>query len=444
METFNLSFPIQKIDKKNRIVTGIATADNVDSEDDVIEFDASVEAFSDWIGNIREMHQPNAVGKMVSWRPVPVIHRGKTYNGIEVSVYISRGAQDTWEKIMDQTLRGFSIGGRALEKERRWIEEEQKAVNVISRYVLGELSVVDNPANPAGMFTMIKRAADGALTYRLLDEEVEAIEKMSDVYYCFDHKYATIDGNQFCPVCSKQMEKIGESQTLNAEVVEKMISALAEKGGKFMDLHINTKDDNVVDTMEGLSEAQKQGIISKLGDLLFGSHEKSDVPGASNVTVNIDSSLFKSIPEAAEAEEIVEEKAEEIEKSVTDDIAETPEPEQTQPDNKEEIDVDLEEILEKFTSVLDAKLDAVKSEIQAEVTEKMEGIEKSVSEVTEKVDEQAEEIEKVANSGATQKSEVIDDETEDEEVIEKSTKSESFWGGIFVPSVVVEHLGYDS
>lgn len=467
MDTFSLSFPIQKIDKNKRIVTGIATADNVDQEDDLIEFDASLEAFSNWIGNIREMHQPVAVGKIVDWSPVPVMHRSKVYNGIEVSVYISKGAQDTWEKILDQTLRGFSIGGRALEKERQWLEAEQKSVNVIKKYVLGELSVVDNPCNPAGMFTMIKSSPDGTLTYESMQKgEInnDILEDSNDIYYCFDHEYATIGDNPNCPVCAKEMIKIGEATNFNAEVVQKMLNS--EKGGirEAMELHEKENNATITDTMESLSEAQQKSVLSKFGEILFGGADSATIATSStspNVTVNIDGSLLKGLNttgttdvldvDTSDAEEIEEEDP--IEKSVdviTEETDITPEAsaDETESDNKEEIDVNLDEVLEKFTSVLDAKLDekldAVKAEIQAEVAEKVEGIEKSVSDVTEKVTEQSEEIEKVANSGATKKSEVIEDDDEEIEVIEKSIKSESFWSGIFVPGEVANALGYES
>ena len=38
MDNFNFSFPINMIKKEQRIVSGIATADNVDKSNDVVEF----------------------------------------------------------------------------------------------------------------------------------------------------------------------------------------------------------------------------------------------------------------------------------------------------------------------------------------------------------------------------------------------------------------------
>ena len=171
MENFNLSFPIEMIKKEQRIISGIATADNIDKSGDIVEFEASLEAFKNWGGNIREMHAPIAVGKAVNYEPVVVKDdQGNEYNAIRVDAYISKGAQDTWEKILDGTLKAFSIGGKILEKSESTTKMFRgKPVNVIKKYSLGELSVVDNPANAIATVDIVKRDASGDLNYVLED-----------------------------------------------------------------------------------------------------------------------------------------------------------------------------------------------------------------------------------------------------------------------------------
>lgn len=171
MENFNLSFPIEMIKKEQRIISGIATADNIDKSGDIVEFEASLEAFKNWGGNIREMHAPIAVGKAVNYEPVVVKdEHGNEYNAIRVDAYISKGAQDTWEKILDGTLKAFSIGGKILEKSESTTKMFRgKPVNVIKKYSLGELSVVDNPANAIATVDIVKRDASGDLNYVLED-----------------------------------------------------------------------------------------------------------------------------------------------------------------------------------------------------------------------------------------------------------------------------------
>jgi len=216
-ENLNFTFPFQKINKEQRIVTGIATADNPDLVDDVVNFDASVEAFSNWIGNIREMHSPVAVGKLVDWKTVPVVFEGETYQGIEVSVYISKGAENTWQKILDGTLRGFSIGGNVVKAEKKKSEKLGRYINEIVNYKLGELSVVDNPCNPAGMFAMIK-SIDGQLEY--------VAEDMQDVYYCEEDAYTSIGGYSVCPVCEDEMLIVGKAQEYDEILVNKLYEAI--------------------------------------------------------------------------------------------------------------------------------------------------------------------------------------------------------------------------
>ena len=115
--TFHVSFPIEMIKSEERIVTGVATADNIDSSGDIIEFDASTAAFKAWRGNIREMHAPVAVGKAIDYEPIDLEIDGALHKGMRLSAFVSKGAQSTWEKVLDGTLAAFSVGGRILEKK---------------------------------------------------------------------------------------------------------------------------------------------------------------------------------------------------------------------------------------------------------------------------------------------------------------------------------------
>lgn len=238
----NFTFPFQKINQEQRVVTGIATANNVDLADDIVNFDASVEAFSNWIGNIREMHSPIAVGKLVDWKTVPVYHNGDMYEGIEVSVYISKGAEDTWQKILDGTLRGFSIGGMVQKREKKFVEKIGRYVQEIIQYSLGELSVVDNPCNPAGMFAMIK-SVDGKLEY--------VAENLQDVFYCEDDKYAVTGGDSVCPACSEEMVIIGKVETFDNILVNKLIHSYEDVMNKAI------SDINTVPTDAMAAEARR-------------------------------------------------------------------------------------------------------------------------------------------------------------------------------------------
>jgi hypothetical protein len=148
-DNVRLSMPFSKVDKERRIVSGFATLDNVDRQDDIVTTEASVSAFTRFRGNIREMHQPLAVGKMVAFKEEKYFdpESKKFYSGVYVSAYVSKGAQDTWEKVLDGTLSGFSIGGRMNDWDDAYDEKMEKQIRVIKQYDLVELSLVDTPAN---------------------------------------------------------------------------------------------------------------------------------------------------------------------------------------------------------------------------------------------------------------------------------------------------------
>jgi hypothetical protein len=148
-DNVRLSMPLTKIDEGRRIVSGFASLDNLDKQNDIVTTEASMDAFAKFRGNIREMHQPSAVGKMVSFREEKYFdpESKKFYKGVYVSTYISKGAQDAWEKVLDGTYTGFSIGGRMNKWDDAYDEKADKQIRIIKEYDLIELSLVDSPAN---------------------------------------------------------------------------------------------------------------------------------------------------------------------------------------------------------------------------------------------------------------------------------------------------------
>ena len=152
-DNVRFSMPIGKVDQERRIVSGFATLDNVDKQGDIVTTEASIDAFKKFRGNLREMHQPSAVGKVVSFKEDRYFDPKdkKFYSGVYVSAYVSKGAQDTWEKVLDGTLTGFSIGGNITKSDDMYDEKIDKSVRIIKEYDLHELSLVDNPANQFAM-----------------------------------------------------------------------------------------------------------------------------------------------------------------------------------------------------------------------------------------------------------------------------------------------------
>jgi hypothetical protein len=165
-DNITLSMPIAKVDKERRMVSGFATLDNVDKQSDIVPTDVSIKAFERFRGNLREMHMPIAVGKVVSFKSDKFYNRDedKFYNGVYVDAYISKGAQDTWEKVLDGTLTGFSIGGSINDSDKAYNSDMDKEIRVIKDYDLHELSLVDNPANQFANIISIQKASNGTNT----------------------------------------------------------------------------------------------------------------------------------------------------------------------------------------------------------------------------------------------------------------------------------------
>jgi hypothetical protein len=248
---------------------------------------------------------------------------------------------------------------------------------------------------------------------------------------------------------------------------------IIEKGGTdSMSLQENEIDDNVNTMSEDLTETQKQSILSKMGDFIFGKEES--IEKAQTIEVNTANGNFKVVTDGSMTNPpqvilnmvdvgTVEEKAGHTE--MGDESMDAPHEEMVAKseeagteeaaadavEDSESVDsvdegeeMDFEKVLEGLSNLLDEKLEKVKADITAEVDGKIDAIEKSVSEVKDSAEELTSDLEKVANSGAVKKSADVDADEDEVEVLEKSAETESFWGGIFVPTEIVKVLGYDS
>jgi hypothetical protein len=227
-ERISLSVPFFKVDEERRIVSGFATLDNVDRHRDIVDTDASIKAFEQFRGNLREMHQPIAVGKVTNFREESFFDKetGQTYRGVFVDTYVSKGAQDTWEKVLDGTLSGFSIGGNITKVDQ--VQKGDDMIRVIKEYELVELSLVDSPANQlANIFAIQKSDGVNSVTGIAVDL------KMDNIFWCESDQIAVAKDNDSstCLVCSSEMTNIGW--------VESNDVAKNEEIGKAVDRYIS-------------------------------------------------------------------------------------------------------------------------------------------------------------------------------------------------------------
>jgi hypothetical protein len=226
-DNISLSVPFTKVDREKRTVSCFATLDNVDQTGDVVTAEASMRAFERFRGNIREMHGPNAVGKMVSFKPETFYDPKSNdfYSGVYVDAYISKGAQDTWEKILDGTLAGFSIGGKIKESDNQVNKATGQTVRFIKEYALMELSVVDSPANELCNILSIEKM-NGQLIFKGISTNL----KTENIFYCEDSDsvFMSTDAEFNSPITGKQASLIGwvETDDINkAKEIEKILAS---------------------------------------------------------------------------------------------------------------------------------------------------------------------------------------------------------------------------
>lgn len=141
---------ICKVDKERRLVTGIATAEVIDKSGEVMLYEDAKKAFQAWPGNIREMHDATkAVGKAVD------MQFDDELKEIIVTSKISKGAEDTWQKVLDGTLGYYSVGGKGTRAIQKF---GNQTATLVKMAMLNELSLVDNGCNPVSKINVVKMA----------------------------------------------------------------------------------------------------------------------------------------------------------------------------------------------------------------------------------------------------------------------------------------------
>lgn len=240
-DTVRVGMEISKVDKRRRMVSGWATVDNVDQEGDQVTSEASIDAFSRSRLNLREMHKKDsAVGRIVSFKEDTFrAPDGQVHKGIFVKVYVSKGAEDTWQKVLDKTLNGFSIGGEVVETKEIMSKSGGGTINQVLKYNLNELSLVDNPGNEYSDFTnifKIRKSADGSVTS--VTGMIEEF-KMLNVYYCDEDGITkeVPDDSIECPACGNEMEYVGsveDDADIDNNVNETVQKFISTEGGAHM------------------------------------------------------------------------------------------------------------------------------------------------------------------------------------------------------------------
>ena len=255
-DSLRLSMPIGKVDVERRMVSGFASLDNIDKQDDIVTAEASVQAFKNFKGNLREMHQPSAVGKMISFKEDRYFdpNSKKFYNGVYVSAYVSKGAQDAWEKVLDGTYTGFSIGGNIKTWDDAFNEEMDKTIRVIKEYDLYELSLVDSPANQFASIVSIEKQ-NGHNVIGGLISKVDT----ENIFYDQESGMVILSDAETVshPVTEKQMKNIGFVEKNDNEKAE-MIKFLVDSAKGISTIKITKEVSPMNETTEAAVAAVEE------------------------------------------------------------------------------------------------------------------------------------------------------------------------------------------
>jgi hypothetical protein len=416
-----LSVPFTKVNREKRTVSGFATLDNVDQTNDMVTAEASLKAFENFRGNIREMHGSNAVGKMLSFRPETYYdpETKEFYNGVYVDAYVSKGAQDTWEKVLDGTLAGFSIGGKITESDNEVNKSTGKTVRFIKGYELMELSIVDSPANELCNILSIQKK-NGQMIFKGIAVDVVT----ENIFYCEDSDsvFISTEKTYDSPVTGKPATLIGwvESSDVNK----------AKEIDKILDLHKSRST---------LPETQ---TIAK----------QANAEGGNEVSENTENTTVEETV-VEETAPVVEETPAVEEAPAVDAAADAPAETLEKAADVSEVEVDepdfakmLGDLKGFFSETLNKATDANAAQVKA-VTETVESFSKSVdgriTELAEQYDTLSKTVSDIRNTidGVQKRVDAVEGET----AIKKSsdlggsqevnTIKKSKWNGSFLGSV---------
>jgi len=437
-DNLHLSIPFTKVNRENRTVSGFATLDNVDQTGDVVTAEASIKAFENFRGNLREMHQSIAVGKVVSFKPETYYdQKSQTfYNGVYVTSYISKGAQDTWEKVLDGTLSGFSIGGKIKESDNEVNKATGEAVRFIKDYDLVELSIVDSPANELCNIFSIEKV-NGKMIYKGLATNIVT----ENIFYCEDSDsvFMSTEKTFDSPISGKPTALIGwvESSDINkSKEIDKILASFKKSRLPLPETQL-AKQANVEggNDMEKLNvgndvEVAAEAVVEAPAEV---TPEVEEVVAEANDDSNVN--LFDKSLEAVDST-VEDTSADNVEKA-----ADTVEVMVDEPDFAKMLG-DLKgffaETLTKATEANAAQVTEIKTSVEAfsksvddrisELAEKHSALSAAVTEIKGTIEGVQKQVDAVEGDTAIKKSSDLGGS-------EVFTKSKSKWSGAFLGSV---------
>jgi hypothetical protein len=424
-ENLRLSMPFNKVDKERRIVSGFASLDNLDKQMDIVTSEASMNAFAKFRGNIREMHQPLAVGKMVNFKEDKYFdpETKKFYKGVFVSAYVSKGAQDTWEKVLDGTLTGFSIGGRMNKWDDGYDEKSDSQIRIIKDYDLVELSLVDSPANQFANIVSVEKV-DGVDVIKADSTVLENVfyDKESGIVISSENE------SELSPVTGEQMENIGFVEKTDDEKTT-MIKFLVDSAKGINTSKINKE---VQPMTKSKTQVEKTDVVE---DVVVAPEADASVAEVTEEVAKAEEVETADVVKTDEvvAEEIVKAEDAEAVEAVTEAVVEVSKSEEVIAEAVTEMKNTLESAFSDLVSTvksLQAEVELLKSsKVDVDtVKDSFAAVAKDIAAVSSEFNEFGKRVDAVEADTAFRKSGDIGDIFQNQpETVEKS-----LWGGSFL------------
>lgn len=250
MNKFSRFIPLSKTDDEKRMVYGFASTPSLDSQGEIITADAIKAALPEYMKfpTIREMHQPKAAGVT------------KETSTSEKGLFI--GAKivdnDAWNKVKEGVYKGFSVGGRVV----------NKTDNTITNIDLTEISLVDRPANSDAVITVFK--ADAPMT----DEQAKSvISKATDEFELEEMEISNTISLLRMASELTWIRWVRNEEGKSTKLVDKAIKALKQLAEKVLTGSDRKKFDDALTIKKS-----KEVMMSKLSSVDFAMPESRKLP----------------------------------------------------------------------------------------------------------------------------------------------------------------------
>jgi hypothetical protein len=425
-DSVRLSMPIGKVDVERRMVSGFATLDNIDKQDDIVDTKASLQAFNNFRGNLREMHQPSAVGKIVSFKEDRYFDPStkKFYSGVYVSAYVSKGAQNAWEKVLDGTYTGFSIGGNIKSWDDAFNEEMNRSIRVIKEYDLFELSLVDSPANQFANIVSIEKQ-DG---HNVIDGMLSKVET-ENIFWDAETGLVMVSDSesQVSPSTQKQMQNIGfveKNDSEKADMIKFLVDSAkginTSKITKEVSPMTDTTDSTIVEVEEVKTAPEAQPAVEEVTVVTDAPAVDDEAPVAEEAPVAdaVDGGADSPVADAA----VEEEKTEDATETVADVV-------ETINDEVAKAIADIKDSLNNAFGDLAATVKSLHEQVSA-VTKSLDNVTGEVNNIKGNFNEFGKRVDAVVADTAFRKSGDLGEIVQFEPV----RVQKSLWGGRFLTS----------